>query len=99
MCPPDKRSKSSVWTKPRLAKVHCNAAQRQYEAPWSFLRETMWSLILPRAKGISGPEKFWSSPQEDFFNTIGTFRTSRFVECPLRAISGRSFRDLLLERL
>src|SRR5258705_716428 len=27
-------------------------------------------LISPRAKGISGPEKFWSSPQKDFFNTI-----------------------------
>src|SRR5258708_7107551 len=23
----------------------------------------MWSLISPRAKGISGPEKFWSSPR------------------------------------
>jgi hypothetical protein len=31
----------------------------------------MWSLISPRAKGISGPEKFSSSPQKDFFNTIG----------------------------
>jgi hypothetical protein len=30
----------------------------------------MWSLISPRAKGISGPEKFWWSPQKDFFNTI-----------------------------
>src|SRR5258707_7798390 len=30
----------------------------------------MGSLISPRAKGISGPEKFWSSPQKDFFNTI-----------------------------
>jgi hypothetical protein len=35
-----------------------------------FLCETMWSLILPRAKGISGPENFWSAPQKDFFNTI-----------------------------
>jgi hypothetical protein len=30
----------------------------------------MWSPISSRAKGISGPEKFWSSPQKDFFNTI-----------------------------
>ena len=35
----------------------------------------MWSLISPRAKGISGPEKFWSSPQKDFFNTICHKRT------------------------
>jgi len=34
------------------------------------LCETMWSLISPRAKRISSPEKFWSSPQKDFFNTI-----------------------------
>jgi hypothetical protein len=27
-----------------------------------FLCETMWSLISPRAKRISGPEKLWSSP-------------------------------------
>jgi hypothetical protein len=27
-------------------------------------------LITPRAKRISGPEKFWSPPQKDFFNTI-----------------------------
>jgi hypothetical protein len=35
----------------------------------------MWSLISPRAKGISGPEKFWWSPQKDFFNTIRQKRT------------------------
>src|SRR5436190_18084816 len=40
------------------------------EAPWSFLNDTMWSLISPRAKGISGSENFWSSPQKDFCNTI-----------------------------
>jgi hypothetical protein len=47
---------------------HCNTAKRPYEAPWSVLCGTMWSLISPRAKGISGPEEFWSSPQKDFFN-------------------------------
>ena len=40
---------------------------------------TAHTPISPRAKGISGPEKFWSSPQKDFFNTIGTFRTSHDV--------------------
>ena len=30
----------------------------------------MRSLISLRAKGISGPEKFWASPQKDFCNTI-----------------------------
>jgi hypothetical protein len=39
------------------------------------LGETMWSLTSPRAKRISGPKKFRSSPEKDFFNTIGTFRT------------------------
>src|SRR5439155_17334249 len=36
---------------------HCNTPYRRYEAPWSFWCETMWSLISPRAKRISGPEK------------------------------------------
>jgi len=31
----------------------------------------MWSLISPRAKRISGSRNFRSSPQKDFFNTIG----------------------------
>src|SRR6478672_4334442 len=55
----------------------CNTPYRPYEAPWSFLSETMWSPISPRAKRVSGSEKFWSSPQKDFFNTIGTFETCR----------------------
>jgi len=58
---------------------HCNTPQRPYEAPWSFLCETMWSLISLRAKRISGPEKFWS-PQKDFFNTIGTKLTCHPVQ-------------------
>jgi hypothetical protein len=47
--------------------------------PWSvvdFVRNT-WSLTSPRTKCISGPGKFCSSPNKDFFNTIGTFRTCR----------------------
>src|SRR5437773_11156606 len=36
----------------------------------------MWSLISPRAKGISGSENFWSSPQKDYCNTITRKRTS-----------------------
>src|SRR5664279_4119068 len=30
--------------------------------------ETMWSLMSPCAKRISGPKKFRSSPEKDFFN-------------------------------
>jgi hypothetical protein len=30
----------------------------------------MWSLKSPRAKRISGPKKFHSSPKKDFFNNI-----------------------------
>jgi hypothetical protein len=33
--------------------------------------KTMWSLTSPRAERISGPEKFRSSAEKDFFNTIG----------------------------
>src|SRR5882724_4632371 len=46
-----------------------------YEGRWSCFCETMWSLTSPRAKRISGPKKFRSSPQKDFFNTIDHQRT------------------------
>jgi hypothetical protein len=36
-------------------------------------------FISPRAKRISGTEKFWSSSQKDFFNTIGTKLPNRNV--------------------
>jgi hypothetical protein len=37
----------------------------------------MWSLTSPHAKRISGHLNFRSSPEKDFFNTIGTKRTCR----------------------
>jgi hypothetical protein len=39
------------------------------------LCETIWSLTSPRAKRISGPKKFHSSPKKDFFNTIDPTET------------------------
>jgi len=36
----------------------CNASERRYEGPWSFLREMMWSLASPRANRISGLYNF-----------------------------------------
>jgi hypothetical protein len=49
----------------------CLAIQHRYEGPWSILDESIWSLTSPRVKRISGSKKFRSSPQKDFFNTIG----------------------------
>jgi hypothetical protein len=49
----------------------------------------MWSLTSPRADRISGPEKFHSSAREDFFNSIGTFRT-RWGELTMSAPEGRA---------
>jgi hypothetical protein len=43
---------------------------RRYEGPWSFVCETMWCLTSAPAKRISGPKKFRSSVEKDFFNTI-----------------------------
>jgi hypothetical protein len=64
-------ARQDAWPAAEILRLHhCNTAKRPYEAPWSFLCGTMWSLISPRAKGISGPEEFWSSPQKDIFNTI-----------------------------
>ena len=37
----------------------------------------MWSLTLPRAERTSGPEKFSSVSQKDFFNTIGPVAACR----------------------
>ena len=53
----------------------CLAIQRRYEGPWSILDETIWSLTSPRVNRISGSKKFRSSPQKDFFNSIGATRT------------------------
>jgi hypothetical protein len=54
----------------------CNALQDRYGGLWSFLCETMWSLTSPHEQRISGSKKIRSSVKNDFFNTIGTFRTS-----------------------
>jgi hypothetical protein len=35
----------------------------------------MWSLTSPHEGRTGGPEKFRSAVKEDFFNTIGTWRT------------------------
>ena len=49
----------------------CPAIQCRYEGPWSILDVSIWSLTSPRVKRISGSRKFRSSPQKDFFNSIG----------------------------
>jgi hypothetical protein len=61
----------------------CNALQRRYEGPWSLLCETMWSRTSSRAKRISGPKKFRSSPEKDFFNTIDPKRTNGGSDDPV----------------
>jgi len=43
-----------------------------------------------RSQSISGPEKFWSAPQKDFFNTVGAKRTSGRMRGRPRARSGRA---------
>ena len=50
----------------------CLAIQRRFEGPWPILNGSIWPLTSPCAKRISGSKKFRSSPQKDFFNTIGT---------------------------
>jgi len=54
------------------------------------------SLTSPRAKRISGPKKFRSSPKKDFFNTIRqkrTFPSSQFLN-PRRTLSGIARRGI-----
>jgi len=60
----------------------CLAIQRRYEASWSILDESIWSLTSPRVKRISGSKTFRSSLQKSFFTTIRhvrTFATSWFI--------------------
>jgi hypothetical protein len=46
----------------------CNARKGRCEGPWSSLGKTMWSLTSPRAERISGPVKFRSPAEKEFFN-------------------------------
>src|SRR5450631_1042693 len=57
----------------------CVAFQCHYGGPWSILDETIWSLTSPRVKRVSGSRNFPWTPQKDFCNNIGTFRTCRDV--------------------
>jgi hypothetical protein len=59
------------------------------------LCETMWPLRSARARRTSGPEKFRSSFQKDFFNSIRTKRT--FGKIPTSAkVSQPVGRDLAI---
>ncbi len=49
----------------------------------------MWSLISPRAKRISGPEEFRSSPLEDFCNNIRQYLLISHVRCESEGIFGK----------
>src|SRR5947207_5309757 len=74
---PDRVAKVENRTTPKISQKlifsrlrRGNTPYRRYDAPWSILCETVWSLISPRAKRISGSKNFRSSPQKAFFNTI-----------------------------
>src|SRR5450631_1156794 len=64
-------------TKPKISRksiprhrCRCEAPWRRYEGPWSFWRETIWSLTSRGARRISGSENFGSAPQKYFCNKI-----------------------------
>jgi hypothetical protein len=65
------KNRKSISSK-NLAKVDfglfrcCVAFQLHWGGPWSILDQTMWSLILPRAKRISSPENFGRHPKKSF---------------------------------
>ena len=61
-----KISRKSIFSRLR----RCNALQDRYDGLWSFLCETMRSLMSPREGRTSGPEKFPSAVKKDFFNTM-----------------------------
>jgi hypothetical protein len=58
----------------------CRALWDRYGGRWSIWCETMWSLTSPREGRTSEPEKFHRSVKKDFFNTIGTKRTSQRIQ-------------------
>jgi len=45
----------------------CKALWRRYEGPWSFLCETMRSLISPRAKRINGSSSLLKNLEMEIF--------------------------------
>ena len=59
-----------------LTSLSLQGSTGRYEGSWSILRGTMWSLMLPRTKRISGPKNFRSSDEKDLFNTICQKRNS-----------------------
>src|SRR5450631_3362672 len=69
-------------TKPKISRksiprhrCRCEAPWRRYEGPWSFWRETIWSLTSRGARRISGSENFGSAPQKYFCNKICQLQT------------------------
>src|SRR5882757_7398642 len=61
-------------------RCRCEASWRRYEGPWSFWRETIWSLTSRGARRISGSENFGSPPQKYFCNKICTKRTCHLMQ-------------------
>src|SRR6476646_8390281 len=76
-----KISRKQIFRHLHVARL-CSA---DVEVRGQFVRNNEAPLTSPNTKRISGPRKFRSSPKKDFCNNIGTFRTSRFVERPLRS--------------
>jgi hypothetical protein len=73
----ENRSALKISREPIFGRSYlCKALHGGYEDRWWVLREMMWSLTSAHAKSISGHLNFRSSPEKDFFNTIGTNRTS-----------------------
>ena len=54
----------------------CIACQRCCGGPLSIFDGMIWSLTSSRVRRISCSKNFRISPQKEFFNTIGTSRTS-----------------------
>jgi hypothetical protein len=68
----ENRTTRKISRKSIFRRSYCRKALwGQYESRWSFWYETMWSLMSPRAKRISGPKKSRSSAKKDFCNKIG----------------------------
>jgi hypothetical protein len=74
-----------------------NVPWRRYEDPWSFVCETMWSLTSAPANRISGPKKFRSSAEKDFFNTIAQSGFSREYQLQLSAKGRYRFPMVILQ--
>src|SRR5204863_1344248 len=72
-----------------IHRCRCEAPRRRYESPWSFWRETIWSLTSRGARRISGSENFDSHHPKNTFATKSARIRLQPMPCLMSAWGGQ----------